>query len=98
MNLEEKKLKVDILGKQIDIAKANIDVIHKRILVFLSIGAGSWIVGLEFAESENLLRNLFSIPVFTLFIHSGLGLLINMLKLSEKEKKLKILEKDLIDA
>jgi hypothetical protein len=57
--LEEKKFKVDILGKKIDIVKSRVDIIHKKILVFLGVGAGTWIVGIKFIESNNFLQNIF---------------------------------------
>jgi len=80
---------------KIDIIKGHIDLIHKKILVFLGIGAGSWIYGISFIESENELKVFLSIPIFAIFLYSGLGLLVNMIKLSKAEIEFNRLEKDL---
>ena len=80
---------------KVDIAKAQIDAIHKRFLVFLGVGAGSWLVGVDFLESEVFLKTLFSIPIFILFSYSSFGLFVNMIKLSKRDSKLENLEKDL---
>jgi hypothetical protein len=47
MDLENKKLQVDILGKKIE-------VLHKKILILLGGIAGSWFYGIDFSESEKV--------------------------------------------
>jgi hypothetical protein len=46
---------------KVDITKAKIDAIHKKLLVFIGVGAGSWIYVLEFAKSEIFLMNILAI-------------------------------------
>jgi hypothetical protein len=95
MNLEEKKLKVDILGKEIDTIKARIDIIHKKLLLFLGVGAGSWFYVVKFGESESFLLNILALLFFIAFAIAGLGNFMSIIKLSKFEKELSDLQKEL---
>jgi tetrahydromethanopterin S-methyltransferase subunit G len=95
MDLENKKLQVDILGKQIDSIKARIDAIHKKLLIFLGVGAGSWFYVIKFGESEIFALNLLAVLFFLAFIFAGLGNFAIILKLSKLEQRLSELEEKL---
>jgi len=87
LTLDEKKFLTDSLGKEADILKSQIDLIHKKMILFLSIGAGSWIYAIKFYESNEItLTIILSIS----FIFAGFGNLASIVKLSKLEKKLKI--------
>jgi len=80
---------------KIDIVKARIDGIHKKLLIFLGVGAGSWIYGLEFGDSENIMSLMFAVLFFIVFAFAGLGSVISLFKLSQLDKKLIQLEKEI---
>jgi uncharacterized membrane protein YciS (DUF1049 family) len=95
MNLEEKKFLTDSIGKEADILKSQIDLIHKKMILFLGLGAGSWIYAIDFYKSDNILSNIITVILSISFIFSGFGNLISMIKLSKLEKKLKKLEEEI---
>jgi hypothetical protein len=92
MNLEEKKFLTDSFGKEADILKAQIEIIHKKLLLFLGIGAGSWIYAIKFYEANEIFLTL---VLSVSFIFAGLGNLISIVKLSKLETKLKKLEEEI---
>jgi hypothetical protein len=87
--MEKEKLKVDILGKQIDL-------IHKKILVLLGAVAGSWFYAVEFAKADHLYLNLFSIFLLIVFAFFVMGTASNYLTLSELQKEIKNLNKEIV--
>ena len=88
MNLESKKLQVDILGKEIDI-------LHKKILILIGGVAGSWFYSIEFLKNDLLFINLIAILLIFTFIFFIIGLIINFLKLNKISSKLKRILNDL---
>jgi hypothetical protein len=73
----ETKDKIDLLVKRAEL-------IYKKLFIFLAISGGSWIYGLRDAE-DTLLRLL----VFFVFLLSSTGIILNLLKFGEIQKKLK---------
>jgi sorbitol-specific phosphotransferase system component IIBC len=81
----------------IDSTKAKIDAIHKRILIFLGVGAGSWATLLEFAKTENIYLQILSILFFMVFVFGIIGTLTALSRLSQAENRLKDLQEKLYD-
>lgn len=75
--LMSEKDKIDLLVKQAEL-------IYKKLFIFLAIAGGSWIYGLRDTE-DALLRVL----VFVVFFLSAFGIILNLLKFGEIQKKLK---------
>jgi hypothetical protein len=95
VTLEEKRLEIDIFGKQIDSIKGKIDILHKKLLIFLGVGAGSWFYVIKFGESQLFALNLLAVLFFLAFLFAGLGNFAIILKLSKLEKRLSELEEKL---
>ena len=68
---------------KIDIIKARVDILHKKILVLLGATAGSFIYGLEFLKSEELTTILIGIVIFITFIFFIVGLALSFFKLTK---------------
>jgi len=83
------KIKVEI-----DLLKLEIDVIHKKLLVFLGGVTGTWIYGLKFAQNDNLVA---SILIFIFFGIFTIGTFASVTKLSRVEKDIKNISKRLRD-
>jgi hypothetical protein len=83
------KIKVEI-----DLLKLRIEVIHKKLLVFIGGVAGSWIYGLKFAENNNLIISILFFIFFGLFV---IGTFISLTKLSKVEEEIKSLTERLRD-
>ena len=83
--MEKIKVKVDIIGKRIEI-------LHKKILILLGAVAGSWFYGLEFLDSDLLFTNFIGVISFLLFHFFTVGLIMVFLKLNRLDKKLERLE------
>lgn len=75
----------------IELYKVRIDLIHKKLLVWLALGAGSGAYGIKFIETGNFKWVLFFIFVFSI---SSIGVSVNYYKLSKIDKKLIELEKE----
>ena len=75
----------------IEIYKIRIDLIHKKLLVWIALGAGSGAYGIEFLKEDNLFFGF----LFILFlIISVIAIAINYKKLNEMDYKLNSLEKE----
>jgi uracil-DNA glycosylase len=59
---DEKGLSLEA-KERIDIFEKQIDIIHKKILILLGAIAGSWIYGLKFSNSENILTYFFGVLI-----------------------------------
>lgn len=75
----------------IEIYKIRIDLIHKKLLVWLSLGAGSGAYGIKFIENTNFNWGLFFISIFSI---ASMGIAVNYYKLNKIDKKLKELERE----
>ena len=63
--------------------KIRVDIIYKKLLLFIAMAGGSWVYGTKFADS------LFSLLLFGFFIFISFGIIINILKLNDIEKQLR---------
>jgi TRAP-type mannitol/chloroaromatic compound transport system permease small subunit len=96
MDLENKKLQVDILGKETDIIKARVEIIRQKLLVFLGASAGSFFYTVEFSNSESGLIPL-SILFFIVFVYLAIGTVASLIKLIKIEIELKTLQEEIKD-
>ena len=72
------------LKDKIDLLVKRAELIYKKLFIFLAISGGSWIYGIRDTE-DALLRIL----VFLVFFLSSIGIILNLLKFGEIQKKLK---------
>ena len=72
------------LKDKIDLLVKRAELIYKKLFIFLAIAGGSWIYGIRDTE-DSILRIL----VFLVFFLSALGIILNLLKFGEIQKKLK---------
>jgi len=68
---------------KIDIIKARVDILHKKILVLLGATAGSFVYSLEFLKSNELISILVGAVIFIAFIFFIVGLALSFFKLAK---------------
>ncbi len=74
---------------KIDILVKRADLIYKKLLIFLAIAGGSWVYGLKNDQSVVL-----SLLVYSVFILSSIGIVLNLLKYGMIQKELEEMEHD----
>jgi hypothetical protein len=71
------------IDSKIDIIKTRVDILHKKILILLGATAGSFVYGLEFLKSNELITNILGIIIFLSFIFFVVGLALSFVKLAK---------------
>ncbi len=72
------------LKDEIGLVVKRAELIYKKLFIFLAIAGASWIYGIRDTE-DAILRIL----VFLVFFLSAIGIILNLLKFGEIQKKLK---------
>jgi hypothetical protein len=86
--METKKLKLDVI-------KTQVEIFHKKILVFLGVGAGSFYYAVKFIGNSEILVTLFALFLALVFAYVSLGTIVTLVKLNSLEKDLDILKRSL---
>jgi ABC-type multidrug transport system permease subunit len=83
------------IDNKIDIIKARVDILHKKILVLLGATAGSFVYSLEFLKSDQIITIFIGVLIFFAFIFFIVGLALSFFKLAKFDSMLERLYDEL---